>query len=76
MNIAIITLDSLRYDVFEEANLPYLKGLGDYYQAFAQGTDTLLSHLAIFKYGHLPVVWNPNAPDYLRYPATKKYMFK
>lgn len=43
----LITLDSLRWDVFEAANVPFLKTF-PYAKAHAHGTFTLPSHMSMF----------------------------
>ncbi len=59
MNIAIITLDSLRFDVAITAKTPnldllFLQQKRKWELAYAQGTFTLPSHIAILKAGKLP----------------------
>jgi len=51
-NQALITIDSLRYDVFEKANLPFLKSF-KYSKAYTHGTYTLPAHESFF-IGKLP----------------------
>jgi len=66
MNIAIITLDSLRFDVAEAAATPNfrqliaLAGLPNWVRVGCHGTYTLPSHIAMFANGYLP---NRNEPD-------------
>ena len=55
MNIAIITLDSLRYDTALEAFTPNIDKLGEWTKAGAQGTYTLPAHMALFMNGKMPV---------------------
>jgi len=52
-NILFITLDSLRWDVFVNADAPNLKALGEWKRAWTQGTFTLPAHMAFFV-GKLP----------------------
>ena len=52
-NQLFITLDSLRWDVFEEAKTPFLKSLGKWELAYTQGTYTLPAHISFFA-GKLP----------------------
>lgn len=47
-NSVLITIDSLRWDVFEAAHAPYLKSLGVWNPAWAQGTYTLPAHMSAF----------------------------
>ena len=49
----LLTLDSLRWDVFEQANIPFLKNLGKWKKAFTQGTYTFPAHMSFFA-GRLP----------------------
>ena len=49
INFLIITLDSLRWDVFSEATLEWLKKITDFRKAHTQGTYTLPSHISIFQ---------------------------
>ncbi|MEQ8769487.1 MAG: sulfatase-like hydrolase/transferase [Phycisphaerales bacterium] len=44
----LITLDSLRWDVFQAADAPLLKSLGDWKQAWAQATYTFPAHMSAF----------------------------
>ena len=61
-NIALITIDSLRYDSALAANTPYLHDLMKKYQrgktgwvkTGAQATYTLLAHMSLFHAGILP----------------------
>lgn len=67
INIAIITLDSLRYDVAKKANTPVLSGIFSKYgvkweKAYAQGTFTLPSHISMFQAGKLPENRNSKLP--------------
>jgi membrane-anchored protein YejM (alkaline phosphatase superfamily) len=44
----LVTLDSCRYDTFDEAEIPNLKSVGKFYRAMAPGTFTYSSHAAMF----------------------------
>lgn len=59
----LITIDSLRYDVFENANLPFLKSFG-WEKAYTHGTYTLPAHMAFFT-GKLPCNYNRGIFDNL-----------
>jgi arylsulfatase A-like enzyme len=52
-NQILLTLDSLRWDVFQEADAPFLKGLGDWKKGFTQATYTFPAHMSFFA-GKLP----------------------
>jgi len=52
-NQIFITLDSLRWDVFEQAQTPFLKSLGSWKKAQTQATYTFPAHLSFFA-GKLP----------------------
>ncbi|WP_217548949.1 sulfatase-like hydrolase/transferase [Streptomyces sp. GbtcB6] len=54
-DVALVTLDSLRFDVAAEAAAPNLKALGPLRRATSYGSFTLPSHAAIFG-GFLPDV--------------------
>jgi hypothetical protein len=62
MNIAIITIDSLRYDVAISSHLPNFNilfkkhGIDNWAKVFAHGTYTLVSHISIFQGGILPEI--------------------
>jgi hypothetical protein len=47
-SVLFITLDSCRYDTFEAAEAPSLKGVGALHRAMAPGTFTYASHAAMF----------------------------
>jgi len=47
-SILFITLDSCRYDTFEQADIPHLKSVGPLYRAMAPGNFTYASHAAMF----------------------------
>lgn len=47
-SILFVTLDSCRYDTFEAASVPHIKGLGTVYRAMAPGNFTYASHAAMF----------------------------
>jgi hypothetical protein len=63
MNIALITLDSLRYDSALEAKTPNLNaiftsvGIENWVKVGSQGTHTLASHISMLHAGILPS-WN------------------
>jgi Sulfatase len=69
-NIAVITLDSLRYDAAVAANTPFIKGLMTQWQenftgwvkAGANATYTLPAHLSLFHAGILPCDNSPDVP--------------
>lgn len=48
-----IVLDSLRWDIFNNAQASFLKGLGEWKKATTQGTYTLPAHMSFF-IGKLP----------------------
>ena len=52
-NQVFITIDSLRWDVFQEANVPFLRSLGDWKKACTQATYTFPAHMSFFV-GKLP----------------------
>jgi Sulfatase len=52
-NHLFITLDSLRWDTFQEANLPFLRSLGPWKKATTQATYTFPAHMSFFV-GKLP----------------------
>jgi len=47
-SILLITLDSCRYDTFEQVRPPHLSALGPLHRTMAPGNFTLSSHTAIF----------------------------
>jgi membrane-anchored protein YejM (alkaline phosphatase superfamily) len=47
-NFLLITLDSCRWDTFNNARAPCLKSKGNFMKAYAQGTYTLPSHISMF----------------------------
>jgi len=47
-SVLFITLDSCRYDTFQDADAPHLKGVGRLYRAMAPGNFTYSSHAAMF----------------------------
>jgi len=55
-NQVLITIDSLRYDVFEAADLPFLKS-HEHTKAYTHGTYTLPAHDAFFT-GKLPCTYS------------------
>ena len=52
-NQIFITIDSLRWDTFQEANLPFLRSLGQWKKACTQATYTFPAHMSFFV-GKLP----------------------
>ena len=47
-SILFITIDSCRFDTFERAALPNIKGLGEVFKATAPGNFNFASHAAMF----------------------------
>jgi len=43
-----VTLDSCRFDTFASAEIPTMKGIGEWYEAEAPATFTFPSHMAMF----------------------------
>src|SRR5437016_11919548 len=64
-NIVLLTLDSCRYDVFLDADMPFCKSLGRVRKAQAPANFTYASHQAFFE-GILPLSTDP-IPYYNRY---------
>jgi len=64
INIAIIVLDSLRYDYAIEANTPNLDKLGPFKKAYSCGWFTLPVHFALFHSGFTPRSKTPGAYYY------------
>lgn len=60
INIAVITIDSLRYDIAMQTDTPNFKKLFHFvneegwHKVFSHGTYTLASHISIFQAGILP----------------------
>ncbi len=52
-NQILIVFDSLRWDVFKSAHIPFLRSLGNWKKAYTQGTYTLPAHMSFFV-GKLP----------------------
>lgn len=52
-NQIFVTIDSLRWDTFQEARLPFLRSLGLWKKAFTQATYTFPAHMSFFV-GKLP----------------------
>ena len=48
-DVLFVTLDSCRFDTFEEAHLQNMKSIGPLYEAHAPGNFTLSSHVAMFR---------------------------
>lgn len=44
----IITLDSCRYDIFDDADIPVIKSIGEYFQAHSPAVFTFAAHAALF----------------------------
>ena len=80
MNIAIITLDSLRYDTAMLAKTPNFDrifdrlNISDWQKVGSHGTYTLPSHIALFQAGHLPCNNNPEIEG--PYNKDKMRLFK
>jgi membrane-anchored protein YejM (alkaline phosphatase superfamily) len=53
VNQVLITFDSLRWDMFQQADVPYLKSLGRWRRAYTPGLYTLPAHTSFFV-GKLP----------------------
>ncbi|MCI5148405.1 MAG: hypothetical protein D3916_03245 [Candidatus Electrothrix sp. MAN1_4] len=66
INIAVVTLDSLRYDIAIEAHTPQLDAIlndiqaGSWRRVYSRGEFTLPSHFCAFHSGHLP---SNNGPE-------------
>ncbi len=56
-NQVFIVFDSLRWDVFEESDARFLKGLGKWKKAYTPGTYTLPAHMSFF-IGKLPTTFD------------------
>jgi arylsulfatase A-like enzyme len=52
-NQILIVFDSLRWDIFKKADVPFLKSLGKWRKAYSPGTYTLPAHISFFA-GKLP----------------------
>ena len=52
-NQVFLVFDSLRWDVFDQANLPFLRSLGTWKKALTPGNYTLPAHMSFFV-GKLP----------------------
>lgn len=57
INQVFIVFDSLRYDVFQMADVPFLKSLGEWKKAYSPGTYTLPAHTSFFV-GKLPQLFD------------------
>ncbi len=55
MNVVFVTLDSCRYDIAEQAEIPTIRSIGPLRKAYTHGSYTVPAHAAFFS-GHLPVV--------------------
>lgn len=63
-NVVFVTLDSCRYDVAEQAEIPTLRSIGELRKAYTHGSYTVAAHAAFFA-GHLPIVFDePREPFY------------
>lgn len=60
-SVLFITLDSCRYDTFMEANIPYLKAIGNVYKTMSPSYFTYGSHQAMFV-GFTPSIAKDFAP--------------
>ena len=67
-NQVFIVFDSLRWDLFKSANLPYLKSLGRWKKAYTPGLYTLPAHMSFFA-GKLPSTFDQE--DYYDTIATR-----
>lgn len=67
-NQILIVFDSLRWDVFSSADVPFLRSLGRWRKAFTPGTYTFPAHMSFFM-GKLP--GNFDAEDYYDTDATR-----
>jgi len=80
INIAIITLDSLRYDVTLALDLPNFRklllksGMKRWAKVYSHGTFTLPSHIALFQSGMFPC----SEAEGVEFPYNRKgkYVFK
>lgn len=59
-NLVLLTLDSCRYDVFQDADMPFCRSLGTAHKAQAPANFTYPSHMAFFE-GILPLSSEPIA---------------
>lgn len=67
-NQILIVFDSLRWDVFQSADIPFLKSLGKWKKAYTPGTYTLPAHISFFM-GKLPSTFD--LEDYYDTDATR-----
>lgn len=67
-NVLIVTLDSCRWDSFNNANCKNLLLRGAFYKAYANGTYTLPAHISMYN-GKFPNVLE-NIPYYNRYSSS------
>jgi membrane-anchored protein YejM (alkaline phosphatase superfamily) len=81
-NIVLITIDALRWDALEAAELPNIDKLisshnAEWTKVWAQGTYTFTAHSAIFEAGHFPCnnIDKSVKPIYTRY-ATGRRIFR
>ena len=67
LNYLIIILDSCRYDVFLEADTPFLDSIGTLYKGYTITNWTPTSFIAFFGHGMFPYIeGNPNLKYYPR----------
>ena len=65
-NIAIITLDSCRYDTWVKARTPNLDKFGQPERCYSMGVFTAPTHLALFQFGFGPVSYEFGSRYYYR----------
>lgn len=80
-NIAIITIDSLRWDVAVNTDTPYLNRLfklhkTKWYKLFSHGTYTLPTHISLFQGAMLPFaeIGNKGVPAIFQKKAKKPFI--
>lgn len=67
-NQVFIVFDSLRWDIFKSADLPFLKRVGSWRKAYTPGVYTLPAHMSFFA-GKLPTTFDQG--DYYDTVATR-----
>jgi len=67
-NQILIVFDSLRWDIFKSAHIPFLKSVGTWKKAFTPGTYTFPAHMSFFM-GKLPSTFD--LEDYYDTDATR-----
>jgi hypothetical protein len=72
-NVLFVTLDSCRYDLAEQADIPTIRSLGPLRKAYTHGSYTVPAHAAFFS-GHLPVVLDE--PKLLYYSDAVKQLWR